>query len=245
MAERVGNRGSQLDPYRRLGIGAAVTIVVMVLVAAVGGPSGHRAPAPRPASPAAATATDVTGAAAVSGTPSPRVPATPSPAGTTAAPAVTATTDPGLLPQTDVKPDAASAAFTAHVSSLWAAIVADDPSRAMPSFFPLEAYKQVKALADPERDWNTRLVAAFAEDIHAWHAQLGSGAASAQLTAVSVPSDQAQWIGPGTESNKGSYWRLYGSTLGYTVDGRAGTFTVASMISWRGEWFVVHLASIR
>ena len=87
--------------------------------------------------------------------------------------------------------------------------------------------------------------AAFKEDVHAWHTQLGANAAGAQLTAVSVPSDQAQWILPGAEYNKGSYWRVYGATLRYQVDGRAGTFAVASMISWRGEWYVVHLASIR
>ena len=77
--------------------------------------------------------------------------------------------------------------FTAHVNSLWAAIVADDPSLAMSFFFPLNAYKQVKAISNPESDWNTRLVTAFDEDIHAWHTQLASGAATAQLTAVSVP----------------------------------------------------------
>ena len=131
------------------------------------------------------------------------------------------------------------------MNTLWAAIVADDPSLAMPFFFPLNAYKQVKSISDPEHDWNTRLVAAFTEDIHTWHTQLGANAATAQLTAVSVPSDQAQWIQPGVESNKGSYWRVYGTTLRYQVDGRTGTFTVASMISWRGEWYVVHLASIR
>ena len=115
----------------------------------------------------------------------------------------------------------------------------------MPFFFPLSAYKQVKSISDPEHDWNTRLVAAFAEDVHAWHAQLGANAANAQLTGVSVPTDQAQWIQPGVEYNKGSYWRVYGATLRYQVDGRAATFSIASLISWRGEWYVVHLASIR
>jgi hypothetical protein len=163
------------------------------------------------------------------------VPTTPS---TTAA-------DPGLLPQTDTKPDASSAAFTDHMNALWSAVVADDPARAMPFFFPLSAYQQVKSISDPEGDWNSRLVAAFKEDVHTWHAQLGANAAGAQLTAVTVPSDQAQWIQPGAEYNKGSYWRVYGTTLRYQVDGRAGTFTVASMISWRGEWYVVHAAAIR
>jgi len=243
MATGLGNRGSRLARYRALAIGVAVTVGVMLLVAAVGGGSGNG-----DASTASATATDITGAVA-SRTTTPGTPATTSPASSaTNAPASTATTaanDPGLLPQTDTKPDATSTILTTHVNALWAAIVADDPAPAMPFFFPLSAYKQVKSISDPEHDWNTRLVAAFTEDIHAWHAQLGANSATAQLTAVSVPSDQAQWIQPGVESNKGSYWRVYGTTLRYQVDGRSGSFTIASMISWRGEWYVVHLASIR
>jgi hypothetical protein len=239
-----GRRGrSRLQGYRALGVGVAVTVCVMLVVAAVGGGSGDRG------SPlASATATEVTGLASTPGTTAPSAPATTGPlSAVTTAPASTTPTvaDPGLLPQTDAKPDPAGAVFTAHVDTLWAAIVADDPARAMPFFFPLTAYKQVKSISDPERDWNTRLVAAFTEDIHAWHGQLGADAAAAQLTAVSVPSDQAQWIQPGVESNKGSYWRVYSTALRYQVDGRTGTFTVASMISWRGEWYVVHLASIR
>ena len=69
-------------------------------------------------------------------------------------------------------------------------------------------------------------------------------AASARFTGVTVP-DAAQWILPGVEYNKGSYWRVYGSTLNYAAGGRSGSFTIASMISWRGQWYVVHLASIR
>jgi hypothetical protein len=134
--------------------------------------------------------------------------------------------------------------FVAHANALWAAITADDPDRALAFFFPLKAYEQVKAISDPDGDWNTRLVAAFREDIHAWHSRLGANPGTAALGQVTVP-DAAQWIQPGVEFNKGSYWRVYGATLTYQVDGHSGTFTVASMISWRGEWYVVHLASIR
>jgi hypothetical protein len=228
-----------LGRWTRLVVGAGVTIVAMVLVGAVHGSDSSPAAAPavsattattRPRPPATTRAT-----AATTGTRG---------ATTTAAPTPPATTDPGVLPQTDAKPDASSPTFVAHVNALWAAITADDPARAMASFFPLTAYEQVKAISDPDGDWNTRLVAAYREDIHAWHSQLGANAASAALVSVTVP-DSAQWIQPGVEFNKGSYWRVYGATLAYQVDGRSATFAVASMISWRGEWYVVHLASIR
>jgi hypothetical protein len=234
--------------WTRLLVGAGLTVVAMLLVAAVHGGSDQSRAAPAvsatasTAPPAAATTTGPH----QSTTTRPRSTTTTARSGgatTTAVPAPT-TTDPGALPQTDTKPDTASATFVAHVNALWAAIVADDPERAMPFFFPLKAYEQVKAISDPDGDWNTRLVAAYREDIHAWHSRLGANAATATLGPVTVP-DAAQWIQPGVEFNKGSYWRVYGATLGYQVDGRSGTFTVASMISWRGEWYVVHLASIR
>ena len=173
-------------------------------------------------------------------------PSTTAPAPTTVAPATTTTTvDPGALPQTPDRPADVGFVLGGHVQSLWDAIVADDPNRAMPFFFPLSAYVQVKNISDPQHDWTTRLVANFDQDVHAWHDRLGSAAASAQLLGLSIPETQAQWITPGVEYNKGSYWRVYGSTLNYASGGHTSSFTVASMISWRGEWYVVHLASIR
>jgi hypothetical protein len=141
------------------------------------------------------------------------------------------------------RPAVSSPALEARAQLLWQSIVADDPAQAMPFFFPLGAYTQVKAIQDPASDWQQRLVAAYEGDIHAAHATLGDSAASATFGGISVP-DTAQWVNPGEEYNKGSYWRVYGAKLAYTANGAPGSFTIASMISWRGEWYVVHLARI-
>jgi hypothetical protein len=169
----------------------------------------------------------------------PTVPETAPPTTTTTEP------DPGSLPQTPDKPSATSPKLAADVDALWQAIVADDPIKAMRFFFPLGAYLQVKAISNPESDWRTRLVAAYVEDIHALHAKLGALASTAQLAGLDVPESQAVWVQPGAEYNKGSYWRVYGASLRYTADGQSASFPIASMISWRGEWYVVHLNSIR
>ena len=202
------------------------------------------------AAPAAAVATTAVPTTAVPTTAPPATtaaPATTTPTATTAkgAAPTTTTVDPGTLPQTDEKPTATGADFDAHVGALWQAIVQDDPSLALPFFFPESAYVQVKDIQDPAGDYQSRLIANYGVDIHALHAQLGDAAARAQLTGISVPNDQAQWITPGTEYNKGSYWRVYGSTLNYTVDGQSRSFPVTSLISWRGQWYVVHLGAIR
>ena len=60
-----------------------------------------------------------------------------------------------------------------------------------------------------------------------------------------MPDTQAVLVQPGEESNKLSYWRVYGTTLHYTEAGQANSFPVTSLISWRGQWYVVHLGEIR
>jgi hypothetical protein len=167
-------------------------------------------------------------------------PSTLSPTPTTTA----ATPDPGILPQTMQLPTTADPLFQDHIRALWRAVVDGQPSDALASFFPLSAYIQVKAISDPVDDYQNRLIADFDQDVQTLHGLLGPAPGSATMTGVSVP-DAAEWIVPGVEANKGSYWRVYGTRVGYVVDGRAESFEITSMISWRGEWYVVHLGQIR
>jgi hypothetical protein len=152
------------------------------------------------------------------------------------------TTEAALLPQTHALPLASGAAFDARVRALWDAIVADDPSAAMTFFFPLGAYEQVKDVSNPAADWRQRLVAAYRRDIDSLHARLGPDADRARLVALDVPESRARWVEPGEEWNKIGYYRAFGSKLRYTNDGSERTFDVKSLISWRGEWYVVHLS---
>jgi len=168
----------------------------------------------------------------------------PLPASSTAAVA-DAGPDPGTLPQTHDKPEATGAAFEARIAALWEAIVQDDPERAIPAFFPVTAYEQVKAIPTPAADWRRRLVAAYKRDIHALHKRLGDHAAEAKLVRAEVPQDRARWIDPGDEGNKIGYYRVYGTRILYTIDGKERSFDVSSLISWRGEWYVVHLTGFK
>jgi hypothetical protein len=161
------------------------------------------------------------------------------------APPSASATDPSLLPQTHDHPPASGAAFDARIAALWAGVVADDPEKAMPFFFPLGAYQQVKDVSDPASDWKHRLVAAYGRDVHSLHARLGADAARAVFVGLDVPDGHARWVDPGEEYNKLGYFRVFGSKLRYTVDGEARSFEVKSLISWRGEWYVVHLGAIK
>ena len=149
--------------------------------------------------------------------------------------------DPGTLPQTHVLPRTDDPMFQAGVQELWQAIVHNDPSLALPFFFPRSAYLQVKAISNASADYQNRLIAWYRLDIQAAHALLGSQAASAQLVGVTAPKNAAVWIVPGVEYNKGAYYRVYGTRLTYRIGGKTASFGIFSLISWRGEWYVVHL----
>jgi hypothetical protein len=173
-------------------------------------------------------------------------PSTSAAASTTAVPTTTApASDPGALPQTDEHPTASGATFTAGVDGLWEAIKQDRPELGLPFFFPKSAYLQVKSIDDPAGDFERRLVANFEDDVHALHAQLGPDGVNAKFVGITVPDDQAVFVQPGEEYNRLSYWRVYGTTMQYDVDGQQRSFPVTSLISWRGQWYVVHLGTIR
>lgn len=231
-----GVAGSDRDRRRRT---AFVVGTIAVCVAAVGVAALLNGVSDGSGDAVAIGTTVLTVAPTVPLTEAPTIPPTEPPVTTTTEP------DPGSLPQTADKPTT-SPKLAEHANALWQAIVSDDPSVAAPAFFPLGAYLQVKAISNPESDYRTRLLGAYAEDIHALHATLGARAAGAQPVGIDVPDGQAVWVEPGAEYNKGSYWRVYGANLRYTTsDGQRGSFPIASLISWRGEWYVVHLSSIR
>jgi hypothetical protein len=136
-----------------------------------------------------------------------------------------------------VHPAGTDPSFQARMRLLWQAITTGHVSVALPAFFPLAAYLKVKALPNPQSDWQHRLVADYYADIQRLHASIGAGA---RLTSVAVPDTAATWVLPGAEVNKLPYWRVYDSVMTYTDSGQTGSFVIISLISWRGQWYVVH-----
>ena len=116
---------------------------------------------------------------------------------------------------------------------------------ALPTFFPRTAYVQLKTgIGDPAGDWQNRLVADYALDIQAAHAVLGPDPAQASLVTVSVPEQYGHWIPSGVCDNGIGYFEVANSRVVYQLDGQTRSFGIASMISWRGVWYVVHLGAI-
>lgn len=130
------------------------------------------------------------------------------------------------------------------MTDLWLAVRSGRPRFGRPAFFPLAAYRQVKAIPFPAADWHNRLYADFRLDVAAAHSLLGRRARKARLVRVIVPAAEASWINPGVCANSIGYWHVSGPRVVYRAGGRTRSFGIASLISWRGVWYVVHLGAV-
>ncbi len=147
----------------------------------------------------------------------------------------------GAMPQTDKEPSDKTACFQAQMNDLWRGVTDGSVAPAMPAFFPEAAYAQIKAEPDPRSDWLIRLVLDYRLDVGAAHRLVGPGA---RLVGVDVPMSYAHWVPPGVCYNSGGYWEVPNARVVYrTSGGEIKSFGIASMISWRGIWYIVHLGS--
>jgi hypothetical protein len=159
-------------------------------------------------------------------------------------PPTTTTTDPGLSPQTTTFPSTQTPQFESEMSDLFQAVVTDSAALAQPAYFPESAYLQLKTIYEAKSDYVNRLEGDFTLDIGAAHASLGSDASTAKLLEATAPSGFGHWVPPGVCDNRVGYYELPNARVVYQEDGQIRSFGIASMISWRGVWYVVHLGAI-
>jgi hypothetical protein len=214
----------------------AVAVIAAALLAGCGAAS----------SPAATqVSTTKTGPAPSSGSPgsdltsAPASPASPRPSGLpTVLPVAPGA---GGLPQTRAFPSTNSAAFHDAMHDLWLAVTTGNARLALPAFFPRAAYQKLKAIYDAGADWDDRLWYDFALDLAAAHRAVGP---DARLVRVIVAGDDAAWVDPGVCANSIGYWHVSGARVVYRQHGEERSFGIASLISWRGAWYVVHFGAV-
>jgi hypothetical protein len=147
----------------------------------------------------------------------------------------------GARPQTRALPSTDSAAFHAAMQDLWLAVTTGNARLALPAFFPRAAYQKLKAIYDPAGDWDDRLWYDFTLDVDAAHRVVGS---DARLVRAVVASDDAAWVYPGVCANSIGYWHVDGARVVYREHGQESSIGIASLISWRGVWYVVHFGAV-
>jgi hypothetical protein len=151
----------------------------------------------------------------------------------------------GKLPQTTAYPSADDPQFQQEMRALWQGIVSDSLPTAIHSFFPEAAYDQVKAISNPDLDWHDRLVGDFQLDLAAAHQYVTQSGQPATFDYVAVPpSGYSAWIPPGGCYNSIGYWHSPGARIVYRQGGVTRSIGIASLISWRGEWYVVHFGAV-
>ena len=214
----------------------APLLVVAVLLAGCGASSASSPVRPPPTAQASASR--------------PGSPSAPSPGMSSATPRASASASPaalpvapgaGALPQTRAFPSTHSVAFRNAMADLWLAVTAGNPRFALPAFFPEAAYEQLKAIPYPAPDWQDRLWYDFGLDVRAAHRLVAPGA---RLVRVIVPSAEAVWVYPGGCYNSIGYWHVGGARVVYLQRGQQRSFGIASLISWRGVWYVVHFGEV-
>ncbi|MEM1029135.1 MAG: hypothetical protein AAGN82_02240 [Myxococcota bacterium] len=193
--------------------------------AAASAPPAATSAPPSPAPPSEAPSATASGTGAAAAPPSPDIFAA----------------DGSLLPQTEEEPRTDDPRFEQNVARLWRAIVSGEPDVARSFFFPVEAYERVKAIKDPAKDWRHRLYGNFERDVKDYHRRLGKHRDEAKFLRLDV-RNKPEWMKVGREGNLVGYHRVTRSLLYYEDHkGRERELDVTSMISWRGQWFVVHL----
>lgn len=141
----------------------------------------------------------------------------------------------------DVEP-----AFGATLSARMASLFRDIQLNSLPLgerlFFPESAYLSMKRgqIPNPPSDYIYRLIGFFRLDLFAYHSYILTRGRATFLGVNVNPSD-ALWIRSGQCENSIGYWHVPGVRLVYSQDHVVRSVAVASLISWRGVWYVVHL----
>ena len=227
-----------------MGWSRRVPLVAVLLSAALAAGCGAGSPGPSPsATRASATGGNSTAAASpptqrLAKSTSSAVPAASAPPSPSALPVAPGA---GARPQTRTFPSTDSAAFRNAMTDLWLAVTTGNPGFARPAFFPQAAYEQLKAIPYPAADWQDRLWYDFVLDVGAAHSLVPR---AARLVRVIVPASEAAWVYPGGCYNSIGYWHVGGARVVYTEHGQERSLGIASLISWRGVWYVVHFGEV-
>ena len=134
------------------------------------------------------------------------------------------------------------ASLAARMATLWRDIALDSVPLGEKLFFPESAYVAMKTgrIPSPASDYVDRLIGFFRLDVAAYHAYLFAHGAVTFLGINVNPAD-ALWIHAGWCENSVGYWHLPGVRLVYRQGHVVRSVAVASLISWQGVWYIVHL----
>jgi len=166
-------------------------------------------------------------------------PAPGAPAPPPAKSGVPAHNDPRLKQPPPVPP---AGSASERVKLLVRAIRENKPELATPFFFPQDAFRKVKAIANPDRYFK-HLLKLYQEDVR----ELRRGLAHpdrVELVGFKL-SRRVRWTPRGGEGNALPYWDAYGSEVLIRDGGKPRSLRVRVMITWDDQWYVTHLTRMK
>ena len=141
-----------------------------------------------------------------------------------------------------IKPPATSDAFAARMTMFFNGFKSGNNALALKGFLPVSAYVVLKQGHGNAADWQYRLVDKdFIPQLNILRKRFGKDLPTATYVTTIVPEKSANVCPVGQEENKAPYWRVYMSRVVFQLDGKDRSFLINTMISFRGEWYIVHL----
>ena len=125
---------------------------------------------------------------------------------------------------------------------LFAAIVHDDPQRAMDFFFPREAFLELKGIADSGRYWD-RLMGRYVRDVHDLHENTPD-LDQAEFVRLDIVR-RGGWVAVREEGNRLPYWASRHAAIYYRVGEEERRMEVRVLITWGERWYIIHLSEFR
>lgn len=134
--------------------------------------------------------------------------------------------------------------------TLFDAIIQNDPEHGIDFFVPLDVFRAVKGISDPD-GLHARIERLFHRDVGELHEAL------TEVTgAAGVPIEEAQfdrfefsrrrsWVELREESNRLPYWAQRHNWIYYRVGEEEHRFKVRTMIAWGERWYITHLSEFR
>lgn len=136
-------------------------------------------------------------------------------------------------------PPAGSEELSARMRHLLEAIVQGNGELANDVLFPRDGYLLLRDSPDAAKAWEKKVASPFQRSVDRMHKHT-KGIANAKFVGFEL-GHSVQQVTPKRKDWKAPVWRVKGSKLTFTVDGKQHQIRIAEMTAYRGAWYVTRL----
>ncbi len=160
-------------------------------------------------------------------------------AGEAGAPRTARVADAGATAEDTILPAAGSEELAARMRHLVEAIAQGNADLANDVLFPRDAYLLLRDSPDAAKAWEKKVSVPFRRSVERLNKHT-KGVANAKFVGFEL-GHSVQQLTPKKKDWKNAVWRVKGSKLTFTVDGKPHQIRIAEMVAWRGAWYVTRL----